>query len=101
MKFLVVTNSIHFDNDVKKLLEKANVKVYSQMNINGHTESEKENLRDNWFAMSNQYDKSSVFFSFTEDEKANEVIRLTTEFNNATDSKSKIRAFVMLVENHN
>ena len=101
MKFLVVTNSIHFDNEVKKLLQKANVKVYSQMPINGHADVEQENLRDNWFAMSNQYDKSSVFFAFTEDEKAQKVIELTTEFNNATDSKSKIRAFVMLVENHN
>ncbi|MCB0503237.1 MAG: hypothetical protein KDD32_11175 [Bacteroidetes bacterium] len=101
MKFLVITNSVHFDKDVKHLLEQADVKVYSQMNINGHSEVDQENLRDNWFAVSNQYDKSSVFFSFTEDEKANKVIQLSSEFNQTSDSKSKIRAFIMSVDNHN
>ncbi len=101
MKLIVVTGAIHFDKDVEKIFENANIPVFSRAAISGHNKNEENDISGNWFAVSNGYQNSIVFFSFTEKDKAEKVLELVNTFNDSIPSKSRVRAFIMSVENHN
>lgn len=100
MKLLAIIGSIHFEPEIKKILKKANITIYSKLKVNGHSQSEEENLVGNWFAMSEGYQKSIMFFSFTKPEYATEALKLVSEYNESIKSKSRVRAFIMPVDQH-
>ncbi len=101
MKLIVITASIHFEKDIKEIFKKAQIDVFSQTDVSGHNESKDDNMRNNWFAMSDGYQKSIIFFSFTENEKAEQALQFVNQFNDSIASKSRIKAFIMPVEKHN
>ena len=101
MKLIVVTGAIHFDKDIEKIFEAADIEVFSRSAISGHNKNEENDLSANWFAVSNEYQNSTILFSFTEKEKAERVLELVNRFNESIPSKSRVRAFIMSVENHN
>ncbi len=100
MKLIVVTGAIHFDKDIEKILDNANIKIYSRSIIGGHSKNTGNNISDNWFAMSNHYQDSVAFFSFTEEKKAQTALEAAASFNHSIPSKSRIRAFILGVENN-
>ena len=100
MKMITIVGSIHFEPDIKKVLKEAGIKIYSQTKINGYNDDDDENLRSNWFAMSEGYQKSILFFSFDIKDKTDKALKLISEFNENIKSKSRIRAFVVPVEQY-
>ena len=101
MKLVFILGAKHFDNEIKKIFDEAEISIYSQTDISGHNKNEEEVLQDNWFALSNDHQKSIVFFSFTEEYKAVKALNLANTFNRYISSKSRIRVFIMPVESHN
>lgn len=101
MKLLAIIGLIHYEPEIKKILKKANITIYSKLKVNGHSKSEEdENLVGNWFAMSEGDQKSIMFFSFTKPECATEALKLVSEYNESIKSKSRVRAFIMPVDQH-
>lgn len=103
MKVVILVGAKDYEGAIKAILDNSGIDIYSQTDISGHKESPDTRLGDNWFAVSSEYQKSIVFFSFTEEPKAARAVELVREFNleNAGEaSMSRIRAFVMAVEKH-
>lgn len=101
MKAIVVVGAKHFEEEIAAIFERAGIEIYSRTNISGHKESGDEALRGNWFAISNEEQRSIVFFSFTDEVKARNVLKISEEYNTSIESQSRIRAFIMAVEDHN
>lgn len=100
MKLIVVVGPSSFDKEIKSIFEKSEINKYSRTDISGHSENEESDISRNWFAISNEYQKSIIFFSFTKEDKAKKVLEASKSFNDSITSKSRIRAFIMPVENH-
>lgn len=101
MKLIIVVGPNSFDGEIKNIFEESEIQIYSRSDITGHSNKGDYNLSENWFAISNGYQKSIVFFSFTEEEKAKKVLEAANLFNGTLKSKSQLRAFIMSVEDHN
>ena len=101
MKLIVVVGPNSFDKEIRNIFEESGIQNYSRSDISGHREEEDSNLSENWFAISNGYQKSIIFFSFTEKENAKKVLKAANVFNDTLTSKSRLRAFILSVEDHN
>ena len=101
MKLLVITGAIIFDEEIAKILDQSNISIYSRSDISGHKKKGTVDLSDNWFASSNGYQQSVMFFAFTDLERVEDVMKRVNIFNENLDSASPLRAFVLKVENHN
>ena len=101
MKLIVITGAIHFDENIKQILEKCEVPIYSRSNISGHKKKGDTDLSENWFAGENAYQESVIFFAFTEKERVEKIMETVNKFNETLSSESPVRAFVLAVENHN
>lgn len=100
MKLLVITGSVHFDEQIEEILKEAGLNVYSRSDISGRKENQNRNLSDNWFALANAYQDSVMFFAFTQKEKIAGALQAVEDYNETIASESRIRAFVLAVENH-
>lgn len=101
MKLIVITGAIHFEEEIKKILDKSEASIYSRSDISGHKKKTDVDLRENWFAGSNGYQQSVMFFAFTQKEIIDNLITAVNKFNEKVESDSPLRAFVLAVESHN
>jgi len=101
MKLIVTVGAIEFKEEIAKIFANAGITIYSQSRITGHNEQEDETLRSNWFAQSSDDQRSIVFFAFTSQEKAAHALKLANIYNESISSQSRIKAFIMPVEDHN
>ena len=62
MKLVLIMGAKQFDNEIKQIFADAEIAIYGQTDISGHNKNEEENFQDNWFALSNENQKSNVFF---------------------------------------
>lgn len=95
---LVITSVKEDVRAVSRIMDKADIPVFSVSETIGHKTEFHEYLPDNWFGKSTDGTQALFFFSFTEDEKATHAIALVKEFNQESKTKFPIRAFVLPVE---
>lgn len=96
---MLVITSIHEDlRAVSRIMDKAEIKVFSVSDTIGHKTEFSEYLPDNWFGKSTEGTNALFFFSFTADEKASTAVELVRTFNKESETKFPIRAFVLPVE---
>jgi hypothetical protein len=95
---LVITSVKEDVRAVSRIMDKADIPVFSVSETIGHKTEFHEYLPDNWFGKSTDGTQALFFFSFTEDEKATHAITLVKEFNQESETKFPIRAFVLPVE---
>lgn len=70
MKLLIVTVVDEFQKDVLQLFKRANIQSYSGSDIEGFKNGSSSFLMNaSWFPSQKSGADSSMFFSFTEDEK--------------------------------
>ncbi|MCP4123985.1 MAG: hypothetical protein GY751_19735 [Bacteroidetes bacterium] len=101
MKLIVAVGAIEFKEEIARIFAEAGISIYSQSRITGHNEPEEEALRSNWFAQSSDDQRSIVFFAFTAQKKAAKALELANIYNESISSQSRIKAFIMPVEDHN
>lgn len=98
MKMLVIT-SIHEDlRAVSRIMDKADIPVFSVSDTVGHKTEYHPYLPDNWFGKSTEGTNALFFFSFTDDDKAMNALQLVKDFNKESETKFPIRAFVLPVD---
>ncbi len=98
MKLLVVLGFEAYDKDILRILKEAEIKIFSKSRMSGYKNGDEQDLSTNWFSASvNEYN-AIMFFAFTEAEKSQQVMSLVQAFNEKSQAQSKIRAFVMHVE---
>lgn len=98
MKLLLITSILEFEKEVCKLFKKAEIIVYSTTNIQGHKFFKKNDIQDNWFSANRDSVDSKLYFSFTSEEKTDEILKSVEDFNAKTTSSNPLKAIVLDIE---
>jgi len=101
MKLLIVTVVEEFQDDILQLFKDSKIKNFSKSTIEGFKHEASSILMiDNWFPSEKGGSKSSLFFSFTEENKIKGLFKLIKIFNNNVETKNPIRAVVVPIEEY-
>lgn len=98
MKLVIVTAVEEFHNDILKLFKKAAIENFSKSDIDGHKTSNGYLVSPNWFGGKKEGNESIMFFSFTEEEKIDNLFELIKEFNKNLETNNPIKAVVVPIE---
>lgn len=98
MKLLIVTVVEEFEEDVLRLFKKSKIESFSESHIDGFKNAPSVFMASNWFPSEKGGVKSSLFFSFTEEDKINALFELVEEFNKNLETNNPIRAVVVPIE---
>jgi hypothetical protein len=95
MKFLIVTSVKQHEKEVLRLFKKALITSFSNTDINGFKTQSVENLIDNWFSNSSDKVASTLFFTFTNKEKIDNLLKEIKIFNKNKELINPVRAIVL------
>ncbi|MGB5610279.1 hypothetical protein [Eudoraea sp.] len=98
MKLLIVTVVDQFDEDILRLFKKANIESFSGSEIDGYKQQATMLMTSKWFPAVKGGVESSLFFSFTEDDKIDVIFSLIEEFNKNLVTNNPIKAIVVPIE---
>ena len=98
MKLVIVTAVEQFHEEIIKLFKKADIKNFSESDIEGYKKAPALLSSSNWFAAERSGTDSIMLFSFTEKEKIDQLFALLEEFNNNMESNNPIKAVVLPIE---
>ncbi len=98
MKLLIVTSVAAFQKDVLKLFKKANIEAFSSSEIDGYKNGNNLVATQSWFPGEKGGNESSMFFSFTDEEKISMFFNTVSEFNSKVETNNPIRAVVVPIE---
>ena len=98
MKLLVVTTLAEYDHKVSDMLTQAGINAFSKTETTGYKETYQTNILDNWYGGDNADYNSIFFFSFTEQEKAENMLKAIIECNAEKRVRFPIKGFIMPVE---
>jgi hypothetical protein len=90
MKLLIITAITAFENDIKAMLQKANISDISE-----------EAISSNWFASEMNETESILFYAFVRKENAMLFFNLVNEFNAAQKTHSHIHVAQLNIEQSN
>lgn len=101
MKLIIVTAITAFENDIKTILKKAGVKMYSYSETTGYCDVSDTAKTDNWFASEVNETESILFYAFVREENSDAIFNLISEFNTVQESQSHIHLAVLNIEKSN
>ncbi len=101
MKLLIITAVSAFENDIKKMLQQAEVKSFSYSNIKGFRDNSEEGVETNWFGKDTDETASFLFYAFVNRENVDLLFDLVSAFNDKQQSQSKIHVAVVNIEKSN
>ncbi|ULC57869.1 hypothetical protein MBM09_08035 [Flaviramulus sp. BrNp1-15] len=98
MKLLLVTVVEEYHKDILKLFKKANIESFSESDIDGYKTTSSNLSVSNWFSSVKGSAESRLFFSFTDDEKIEDLFHLIEIFNENLETNNPIKAVVVPIE---
>ncbi len=98
MKLLMVTVVEQFEKQVMNLFKKAEIENFSGSDIDGYKNPVALRMKSSWFPSEKGGIESSLFFSFTEDEKIDLLFELIEDFNTKLETNNPIKAVVVPIE---
>ncbi|WP_299670607.1 hypothetical protein [uncultured Polaribacter sp.] len=98
MKLAIVTAVEEFQKDVLKIFKKADIENFSSSDIDGYKNAPSLLMASNWFSAGKLGNESTLFFSFTNEEKIDNLFRIIKEFNSNLETNNPIKAIVVPVE---
>ena len=101
MKLLVITAIEEFSKEIKSMLKKSNINIYSYKNVNGFRDLSEESLESNWFASEMDESQSIIFFAFVKKIYVDDFFTRADEFNAKQKTLSKIHVVVLNIEKSN
>ena len=100
MKLIVVMSIAEYSRDVRKILVKQNIPIFSEMEMEGFRVDKEKSIEDNWFADRDRGIYSRVYLAFVDSEQADHVLNAVHKYND--DHKDHemhpLRAFQLNVE---
>ncbi|NVK53373.1 MAG: hypothetical protein HWD85_10605 [Flavobacteriaceae bacterium] len=100
MKLVLVTAVEAFHNEIIQLFKEASIENFSESDIDGYKNKTAVLVASDWFSGVKDRTNSTLFFSFTEANKIDNLFRLIKKFNNNLEINSPIRAIVVPIEKH-
>lgn len=101
MKLLVIIAIKEFEKNVKQILKKSGVDIFSYRNVTGYKDITEESIEDNWFASEMNENESVMFYAFVKEENVNIVFDLVDDFNSNQKTLSNIHIAVLNIEKYN
>jgi hypothetical protein len=101
MKLLILTAIESFEKEIKMILKKANVKIYSFKKVTGFKDISEVAIENNWFATEINETKSILFYAFVRKENVDLCFDLVTDFNTKQKSLSHIHIAILNIEKSN
>ena len=98
MKLVIVTVVDYYKKDIIKLFKQAQIKNFSESDIEGFKTNGSLKLGANWFASESSGADSEMFFSFAEEENIDALFGLIKEFNANLETNNPIKAVVVPIE---
>ncbi len=98
MKLLLVTSLKEDQKRIVDIMDRAGVEVFSLSDTVGFKNQHRPVLLDNWFGSGGEQADSIFLFSFTDESKTEEALRLIRQDNAENKNGFPIRAFVLPVE---
>jgi len=98
MKLLLVTVVEQYEKQVVDLFKKAQIENFSGSDIDGYKTPASLLMKSSWFPNVKGGVESSLFFSFTNDEKINALFGFIKEFNENLETNNPIKAVVVPIE---
>ena len=98
MKLLIVTVVEQYEEIILQLFKKADIENFSGSEIEGYKQKASILMTSNWFPGVKGGVESSLFFSFTENEKIDSLFSLIKEFNENLATNNPIKAIVVPIE---
>lgn len=101
MKLLIITAITAFDNDIKKMLKKADVKTFTYKAVTGFKDLSEEAIESNWFGSEMNENESILYYAFVKKENVDLFFDLVNEFNLEQKTLSNIHVAVLNIEKSN
>jgi len=98
MKLVIVTGIVEYRDDIAGIFKKAQVPLFTESETTGHNNILPVNLQNNWFGRDRETYQAVLFFSFTGDEQAAELMSSVNAYNKQTELSYPIHAFILPVE---
>lgn len=100
MKLLIILSIAEFSDEVRKMMTRNNVPVYSETEMYGfRTEKHKPDIRT-WFSQPDKGIYSTLFFSFQNEETVKQILKEVSKYNEEYegDRDNPIHAYQVAVE---
>lgn len=101
MKLLIITAIKEFDKNVKEILKRSGVEIFSYRNVTGYKDITEESIEDNWFASEMNENESIMFYAFVKKENVDIVFDLINNFNENQKTLSNIHVATLNIEKYN
>ena len=101
MKLVALMCIAEYSKDLKKILVKENVPVFSEIDIDGFRMDTDKSIEENWFTASKMASiYSSLYFAFVDETIAENLFKAVDEYNKKQkgDDLHPLRAFMLNVE---
>ncbi|NNF23154.1 MAG: hypothetical protein HKN67_14535, partial [Saprospiraceae bacterium] len=92
MKLLIVTAVEEFHGEIRSLFKKAGIENFSSSEIDGFKNQNALRVSTSWFPGEKGANESSLFFSFTAEEKIDTFFEMIKDFNEKILSPNPVRA---------
>lgn len=101
MKLLVITAIQEFSKDIKLMLKKSDIHIYSYKDVHGFRDLSGESVESNWFAGEMDESQSIIFFAFVKKQNVDAFFIKADEFNAKQKTMSKVHVVVLNIEKSN
>ncbi|MDP2067483.1 MAG: hypothetical protein Q8K04_00835 [Lutibacter sp.] len=101
MKLLVITAIQEYSKDIKLMLKKSDIHIYSYKDVLGFRDISQESLESNWFAGEMDESQSIIFFAFVKKQNVDAFFIKADEFNAKQKTLSKVHVVVLNIEKSN
>ena len=100
MKLVIVTAVEEFKKEVQRLFKKAGIENFSGSEIDGYKTVAPLLMTQSWFPSEKGGNESSLFFSFTEEDRIDTLFELIEAFNTHLETNNPVKAIVVPIERH-
>jgi hypothetical protein len=100
MKLLIVTVVEQFHSEILRLFKEAQIESFSGSEIDGYKNVATLLMTRSWFPSEKGGAESSLFFSFTDEEKIDKLFDLIEVFNQNLETNNPIKAVVVPIEKY-
>ncbi len=88
-----------FQKEVLKFFKKANIEAFSSSEIDGYKNAANSLVAtQSWFPGEKGGNESSMFFSFTDEDRISDFFNQVREFNDQLETNNPVRAVVVPIE---
>lgn len=101
MKLLVITAVEEFAKEIRIMLKKSHISIYSYKKVKGFRDLSEESIERNWFAGEMDISRSIIFFAFVKEANVEDFFARAEEFNAKQKILSKIHVVILNIEKSN